>query len=100
MFWYGSHVLNLGEKFSFLNFVIITGTEISLCFHDLKLHRKTMPPPLGSSWLHCNQGGLVNSLMPLNLYGLSLLKRDSFVQVWPQPLLPVLLLHLDHDTQF
>uniref|UniRef100_A0A8R7Q1W6 Uncharacterized protein n=1 Tax=Triticum urartu TaxID=4572 RepID=A0A8R7Q1W6_TRIUA len=28
-----------------------------------------MTPSPGSSWLHCNQGGLVNSLMPLNLYG-------------------------------
>ena len=28
----------------------------------------------------CNQRGLVNLLIPLNLYGLSLLKMDSFVQ--------------------
>uniref|UniRef100_A0A453S560 Uncharacterized protein n=1 Tax=Aegilops tauschii subsp. strangulata TaxID=200361 RepID=A0A453S560_AEGTS len=44
------------------------------------MHRVTILPPPGSSWLHCNQRGLVNSLMPLNLYGLSLLKMDSFVQ--------------------
>uniref|UniRef100_M8BKJ4 Uncharacterized protein n=1 Tax=Aegilops tauschii TaxID=37682 RepID=M8BKJ4_AEGTA len=45
--------------------------------------RVTILPPPGSSWLHCNQRGLVNSLMPLNLYGLSLLKMDSFVQNKP-----------------
>uniref|UniRef100_A0A453S575 Uncharacterized protein n=1 Tax=Aegilops tauschii subsp. strangulata TaxID=200361 RepID=A0A453S575_AEGTS len=49
------------------------------------MHRVTILPPPGSSWLHCNQRGLVNSLMPLNLYGLSLLKMDSFVQLQARP---------------
>jgi prenylcysteine oxidase / farnesylcysteine lyase len=39
------------------------------------------PPPPGSSWLRRKLHGLLNSLLLLNRYGLSLLRMDRFVQV-------------------
>lgn len=49
------------------------------------------PLPPGSSWWRRKLHGLLNSLLLLRRYGLSLLKMDKFVQVWP--LLSLLISH-------